>query len=338
MGPNRSESRLLIGKGMKKSFAELGIVLLSGLVVTAAAAHHTDEPRQTPAAVAQPAPTMAPLPTGATEKPFVTETIPTGGCDFPEPSTTDYLDARSLPLGKVLIPAHIELPPDGGYELLAHFHGAEPIRKLVTPLGLGFVVATFDIGTLSGGYDRAFAAAGTFDAMLGSISREVSAATNHPAARPRSIILSSWSAGYGAIRRIITPGRDDIDAVVLIDSLYAGFAPGTETPDPAELAPFAALARSAARGGPVLVVTHSSVATYGYSSTVDTASFLLRDVGLDEALMAPPDTDPFGLIRARDRNHFFLRGYAGRDAAAHCAQLRLLPDILRRQVIPSLSP
>lgn len=322
---------------MTKSFADLGIVVLSGLIVTAAAARNTEAPRQTPSTPEQAPPIMAPLPAGATEKPFVVETIPTGGCDFPEPSSSDYLPARTMPVGKVLIPANIELPPDGGYDLLAHFHGAEPVRKLVTPLGLGIILATFDIGTLSGGYDRAFSAPGTFDAMLASISREVSVVTNHPAARPRSIILSSWSAGYGAIRRIIAPGRDDIDAIVLIDSLYAGFAPGSETPDPNELAPFAALARSAARGGPLLVVTHSSVPTYGYSSTVDTATFLLRDVGLDEALMAPPEADPFGLIRARDRNHFFVRGYAGGDAAAHCAQLRLLPDILRRQVIPSLS-
>ncbi len=322
---------------MTKSFADLGIVLLCGLFVMAAAARNVEPPAPHPQTAEQPTPAMEPLPAGATEKPFVVETIPTGGCDFPETNTSDYLNARTLPVGKVLIPASFVLPPDGGYDLLAHFHGAEPIRKLVTPMGLGIVLATFDIGTLSGGYARAFDAPGTFDAMLASISREVSIVTNHPAARPRSIILSSWSAGYGAVRRIITPGRDDIDAVVLIDSLYAGFAPGAETPDPAELAPFAALARSAARGGPLLVITHSSVQTIGYSSTVDTARFLLHDVGLDESLMAPPDTDPFGLIRARDRNHFFVRGYAGRDAAAHCAQLRLLPDILRRQVLPSLN-
>jgi hypothetical protein len=322
---------------MTKALADFGIVFLCGLFVTAAAVRNS-EPLASPAHVPEKVtPAMAPLPAGATEKPFVVETIPTGGCDFPETNTRDYLDARTMPMGKVLIPANIELPPDGSYDLLAHFHGAEPIRKLVTPLGLGIVIATFDLGTLSGGYARAFDAPGTFDAMLASISREVSIVTNHPAARPRNIILSSWSAGYGAVRRIIAPGRDDIDAVVLIDSLYSSFGPGTETPDPAELAPFAALARSAARGGPLLVITHSSVATSGYSSTVDTSSFLLRDVGLDETLMDPPQNDPFGLIRARDRNHFFVRGYAGRDAAAHCAQLRLFPDILRRQVIPSLN-
>ncbi len=326
---------------MTKSVADLGIVLLCGAFVMAAAAQTSGArppPAQVESQVTPTASAMAELPAGATEKPFVVETIPTGGCDFPETNSTDYLEARTLPIGKVLIPAQLDLPPDGGYDLLVHFHGAEPIRKMLTPLGLGLVIATFDIGTLSGGYDRAFSAPGTFDAMLSSISREMSVVKNHPAARPRSIVLTSWSAGYGAIRRIMAADRDDIEAIVLLDSLYAGFAPGAETPDPAELASFAALARSAARGGPILVVTHSSVPTYGYSSTVDTATYLLRDVGLDETLMAPPQGDPFGLIRARDRNHFFVRGYAGRDAAAHCAQLRLLPDILQRQILPSLNP
>lgn len=322
---------------MTKSIADLGIVLLSGLFVVVAAARTTASPGTTPKTVEPAAPAMAALPAGATEKPFVVETIPTGGCDFAETNSKDYLDARTLPLGKVLIPAGLALPPDGVFDVLVHFHGAEPVRKLLTPLGLGFVIASFDIGTLSGGYDRAFSAPGTFDAMLSAISREVSVVANHPAARPRTIILTSWSAGYGAIRRIITPGRDDIDAVVLIDSLYSGFAPGAETPDPAELAPFAALARSAARGGPFLFMTHSSVPTYGYASTVDTATFLLRDVGLETTLAPPATDDAFGLIRARDRNHFFVRGYAGGDAAAHCAQLRLLPDILQRQIIPSLN-
>jgi|GEM_PF-4656889 len=321
---------------MTTSSTDLGIVVFCGLFVTAAAVRNSNVPNDVPRPAEQPAPPMAPLPSGATEKPFVVEAIPTGGCDFPEPTSTDYLAARTLPIGKVLLPAGIALPPDGGYDLLVHFHGAEPVRKMITPLGLGIVIAVFDIGTLSGGYDRAFAAPGTFDAMLASISREVSIETNHPAARPRNIVLTSWSAGYGAIRRIIAPGRDDIDAVVLIDSLYASHASGTDEPDPAELAPFAALARSAARGGPIFVVTHSSVPTNGYASTVDTATFLLRDVGLDAALDEPPQADPFGLIRAKDRNHFFVRGYAGGDAAAHCAQLRLLPDMLRRQVIPSL--
>jgi hypothetical protein len=210
------------------------------------------------------------------------------------------------------------------------------LTLVLTPMGLGLVIGSLDTGTLSGGYDRAFAAPGTFDAMLASISREVSTIANHPAARPRSIILSSWSAGYGAIRRIIAPGRDDVDAVILIDSLHASHAPGTEDPDPNELAPFAALARSAARGGPILVVTHSAIATTEYASTTATASFLLRDVGVDAAIGPAPNDDPFGLIRARERNHFFVRGYAGEDAAAHCAQLRLLPDILRRHVLPSL--
>lgn len=323
---------------MTKSFGDLGIVFLSALFVLAAAARSSGAGPSTQPAPATSAQAMTPLPAGATPKAFVTESIPTGGCNFPEPGSTNYRDAHAVPLGKVFIPTNIELPPDGGYDLLVHFHGAEPVRKLLTPLDLGLVIGTVDIGTLSGGYDRAFAAPGTFDALVSSISQEVSVVTNHPAARPRSIILSSWSAGYGAIRRIIAPGRDDVDAIVLIDSLYSGFAPGTETPDPAELASFAALARSAARGGPVFVVTHSSVPTYGYSSTVDTATYLLRDVGLDDALTAPPDSDPFGLIRARDRNHFFVRGYAGGDAAAHCAQLRLLPDILRRQVLPTLTP
>jgi len=282
---------------------------------------------------------MSPLPGGAPMRAVAAVDAPTpqGGCGFPDRGFGDYLGYRPLPLGKVLVPSSLAVAPDGGYDLLVHFHGLEPVRKQLAVESLGLVIAGLDTGTLSGAYERTFADPAVFDAMLSSINREVASASGHPGARPRSLVLTSWSAGYGAVSKILGAGRDDVDAVVLLDSLHAGYAAtGHHNPDPAQLAPFASLARAAAQGGPILFVTHSAVPTPDYASTTETGSFLLREIGAQVAPPQAPDGDPFGLSRAYEQNHFFLRGYAGSDGDAHCGQLRLLPAILRDHVLPAL--
>ena len=326
----------------RNALRDLAVVgLCAAIVVIGSAARSEDEGAPANSAdtegAAEPTLTLSPLPSGAQSKPAVAEAAPRSGCDFPDSGFGDYLGWRPLPLGRILVPSNLTVPPDGGFDLLVHFHGTEPVRKQLAPLGLGLVIAGLDTGTLSSGYKSTFESEGTFDAMLSSISREVALATKNPAARPRSIVLSSWSAGYGAIARILAGGRDDVDAVILLDSLYASYASGNKIPDPTGFAPFSSFARAAANGGPLLFVTHTAVPTPDYASTLETGTHLLREIGADVPAVPPPQ-DPFGLSRAHDQNHFFLRGYAGSDGDAHCGQLRLLPDILRDHILPASRP
>ncbi|MDC0745525.1 hypothetical protein [Polyangium mundeleinium] len=344
MGTQSHGSRLLSKGTPPASLRDLAVVgLCAAIVVLGSAAHREDEGAAANNAetseASAPTLTMSPLPNGAPGKPaaLVSEAAPRSGCDFPDSGFGDYLGWRPLPLGRILVPSSLTVPPDGGFDLLVHFHGTEPVRKQLAPLGLGLVIAGLDTGTLSSGYKSTFESEGTFDAMLSAISREVALATKNPAARPRSIVLSSWSAGYGAIARILGGGRDDVDAVILLDSLYASYASGGKMPDPTELLPFSSFARAAANGGPLLFVTHTAVPTPDYASTLETGTFLLREIGADVPA-TPPAQDPFGVSRAHDQNHFFLRGYAGSDGDAHCGQLRLLPDILRDHVLPASRP
>lgn len=313
------------------------MLALSALVVVlGSASRDARAPNAAAKAPESPTITMSPLPSGAAAKPAISELAPRGGCNFPDNGFGDYLGWRPLPAGRVLIPSSLVVAPDGGYDLLVHFHGTEPVRKELAPLGLGLVIAGLDTGTLSSGYQQAFAPEGSFDAMLASVNHEVALASKNPAARPRMLLLSSWSAGYGAVSRILARAHDDVDAVILLDSLYASYQqPSDKSPAAAELAPFTAFARAAANGGAMLFVTHTAVPTPDYASTAETASFLLHELGAELKADAPAQ-DPFGLTRAYDQNHFFLRGYGGSDGDAHCAQLRLLPDILRDHVLPAL--
>ncbi|EYF07900.1 Hypothetical protein CAP_6922 [Chondromyces apiculatus DSM 436] len=316
------------------------MLLASGAVVLMALAGRStpraSERPPTPAlpTAALPVGAPSPLPSGATP-----DRIPTPdpemdpSCSFADRGFGAYGTYQPLPLGKVLVPPPGAIPPGTGYNLLVHFHGAEPVRREVAPLDLGLVIAVVDAGIRSSDYARALRAT-SWKTLLGTIDHAVAESTGIPDLHPRRIAVSSWSAGSGAIPTILTADRSP-DALVLLDSLYAGYAPGQHALVPGQLAPYLSLAQAATRGGPLLFLTHTTVPTVGYASTEETATFLLRQLGASAVLVTPNDGDPLRLVRMYDGGSLYMRGYAGATREDHCAQLRLLPSILTEHVLPA---
>ncbi|WP_437737970.1 hypothetical protein [Sorangium sp. So ce1335] len=267
------------------------------------------------------------------------------GCDFADHGFGVYERWHPLPLGRLLVPPARAIRADGGYDLLVHFHGAEPVRKQLAPRDLGLVIAGVDLGTRSSEYARALEGGG-WDALLQAIDREVASAAGVAGARARRLALSSWSAGSGAIGRIIERGSSHVDALILLDSLYGAYMPGQTSLVPGQLAPYVALAGAAARGAPLFYLTHTETPTRGYASTSEVATFLLDEIGASPiAVTASGDGAPSGgadeagdalrLTRMYDGGSLYVRGYAGAGPGGHCAQLRLLPAILAEHVLPA---
>ncbi|MEM1031917.1 MAG: hypothetical protein AAGN82_16330 [Myxococcota bacterium] len=239
---------------------------------------------------------------------------------------------RALPSGgHVLLPQRGGTTRRGGVDLLVHFHGRDPIRKALAPLGRGVVIAAIDLGVSSAPYHRRFARPEVFRRML----EEVRAAMrDHHGRRDlylRRIGLSSWSAGFGATAQILRqPLGEKIDAVVLLDSLYGSFR------DPKRrrglkqerLRPFAAFARRAAAGDRFFFQSHSQVPTPDYASTRETSLWVLGEVG--GRLRAADRKERLGLhlIERYDRGAYRVRGYAGRDKPAHCGHLGLIRGVV----------
>ena len=97
-----------------------------------------------------------------------------------------------------------------------------------------------------------------------------------------AIVLSAWSAGYGAIREILEVPADyrRVDRVLLIDSLHTNYAAGK--PGPAESALDAGnlgislrFARDAVARRKTMVIIHSEILPGTYASTTETADWLL---------------------------------------------------------------
>ena len=195
--------------------------------------------------------------------------------------------------------------PNAKTPVILHFHGApwliqqEAAKKFKT-----ITVAAIQIGSGSRVYREAFASRETFEALL--VETE---AANRP------VILTSFSAGYGAIRAILEHSKGRIAGVVLIDSLHAGYDPDRK-PLAADLELFAAFAEKKP-----LVITHSEVYPGTYASTTETADWLIARLGAKRKAVLR--WGPLGMQQTSEARQGNLRvlGFAGNTAPDHVDQL-----------------
>ncbi len=242
---------------------------------------------------------------------------------------------RGLPTGQLIVPRVIRRRKSSDFDVMFHFHGHEAARKEWVRAMDGPVLVGIDLGTGSGPYESYFASPDAYRELLAATERVVALELGVSAARARRVGLSAWSAGYGAIGRILAqPAGKRVDVVVLLDGLHSGYSARRDTLDARQLAPFAAYAKEAAAGRRLMYVTHSSIIPPGYSSTTETANFLISEVGGRPRPSKPRGTDPLGLdlISWFVKGGLHVRGYAGNGPQDHCAQIGVLRDVLRLHV------
>ncbi|MSP24961.1 MAG: hypothetical protein EXR75_07305 [Myxococcales bacterium] len=221
--------------------------------------------------------------------------------------------------------------PSPAYDLVLHFHGGEPARKLLAPANLGVVVRTVDLGAGSERYARALGMPRELHVILDAVERELAPS------RRRHLVVTAWSAGYGAVRALLTHNPEIASAFVLLDSVHTSYQPDGHTLEPMGLLPFEELAQRAAHGRPYVLVTHSSIRPPGYASTTEVADALTAHVGARRRYGGLAHAAGLEQLTRVDSGAFHVRGYTGIGKDAHCAQLRLLPEILRDDVLPFLA-
>jgi hypothetical protein len=271
-------------------------------------------------------------------------------CMVPDPGFGNYTRWKNLSLGHVILPKTGGMADDGGYDVVLHFHGHEAVRHGFVEVADGTVLAAVDLGVGSGVYEDTFARKELFPEMLESLTNALKSHSGDPRAHVRHLALSSWSAGYGAIVKILHHHADAVDAVVLLDSLHAGYVKGPPHDMNAlhgvhvgSIAPVLSFARRAATGEKLLWLTHSTVRPAGYAATGEVADFLLDALGLERA--PAMGTTPLGIELVSEASHggLSVKGYRGDDETAHCAHVELLGHVVRdvlepRWHTPSMSP
>jgi hypothetical protein len=268
-----------------------------------------------------------------------------GVCRVPDHGFGSYSRWKRLPAGEMLLPRAAAPSEDGGYDIIVHFHRREAARRAFVEVAHDVVLVGIDIGPSARSYGRVFRKPNAFPDLLANVTRALAHYTHNPRAHIRHLALSSFSAGYGAVREILALYGGAIEAVILLDSLHSDYVPdraattaaGTRQVLGKPIASVIEFARRAARGEATLYVTHSQVVPPSYASTSEVADYLIDEIGGngDETTTTTAFGD--GVLNAFDRAGMHVRGYQGSDGAAHCAQVGLLGEALRDYLEPSWS-
>ena len=150
----------------------------------------------------------------------------------------------------------------------------------------------------------------------------------------KPVYLTSFSAGYGAVREIL---RDPlsvkrVDGVVLADSLHAGYETGDKPGPiiPTDLDSILDFARLAVKGTKRMLVAHSEVFPGTYASSTETADYLLTKLGLKRKPVLRWGVFGMQQLSEVHSGSFQILGYAGNSAPDHIDHFHAIFDLLKR--------
>jgi hypothetical protein len=255
------------------------------------------------------------------------------------PSRPDGARA-TLTLGELYLPTGATSRVRATMPLVVHFHGVPwLIERHVARSAPGAALVTVNLGAGSSRYAAPFADPAGFSALLDDAAQATTRITGRRTTWS-SVTLTSFSAGYGAVRAILSQPAEAsrINAVVLLDSLHASYLidgdpSAPRTTDPAvkvtDLDVFTQLALHAAAGRARFWVTHSEVYPGTYASTTDSANTLLSSLSLTRRPVLK--RGPLGMQQLSEahRGDFHVLGFAGNSAPDHVDHLYALGDWLR---------
>ncbi|MBM3734825.1 MAG: hypothetical protein FJW39_03490 [Acidobacteria bacterium] len=223
-------------------------------------------------------------------------------------------------VGRLFLPARFK--PGGKKPLIVHFHGAPWIAELAGELQRTAVV-TVQLGAGSSRYAAPFREDPELFRKLLAEAREMAKTQFDP------VILSSWSAGYGAIREILRGTLPPVGIrILLIDSVHAGYSEAAQT-DPSDMAEFLDFARLATQGKRRMAIVHSEIYPGTFASTTETADYLLAKLGIRRKAVLR--WGPMGTQQLSDTRRGGLRvmGFAGNSAPDHIDHIHALPEFLK---------
>lgn len=255
------------------------------------------------------------------------------------PASGDDLTASpgfrtNLSQAVLFVPARHPNAETTGFDLTLHLHGApKAVEEDFLAARRPGVLANVTLPGLSSAYARHFAQTNVFWQLVRE-TQSVLQIEGQPPPRLRHLTVTSFSAGFGGVRELLRDATifDRIDALVMADSLYAGFVgdPADRKVAPANLAGFLRFAREAAVGRKELLVSHSEVPTPTYASTFETADYLIAELGGERT---PADTQwgpKLRLTSRFERGQCHILGFAGTTGEDHLQHLRCLGLFLER--------
>jgi hypothetical protein len=267
--------------------------------------------------------------------------VPRAGLLPERPTDCERVEVRDGSLAFVLFLPAGWLEETNNRRLAVHFHTAEALALSEhLRAGYRFPLVTVFLGSGSARYQEPFRDRERWRRWIKMVEAE-EARRGLGRARVETIDVSSFSAGYGAVRELVQQPEAfaRIRRIVLSDSLYGGLATGADGKGPRvvqkeHVDAWLPFARAARRGEKTLVLTCSEITPSSYASTGECALAILAALGLKPApaggRTTPADGEPTYPLRWRaDAGQLHFWGYAGQDPGAHLVHPRHLADVWR---------
>jgi len=249
----------------------------------------------------------------------------------------DSPPGRQIPLtdARLFLPQGAQPDASGSFDLTLHLHGAPAVveTNFLTARCPG-VLANVTLQGLSAAYEERFKDSNVFWRIL----RETATTLQDPTAPPprvRHVLVSSFSAGFGGVRQLLE--NPDIfariDAVIMADSIYAGFAgnPVERKVNPDHMRGFLQFARAAADGRKRFLVSHTQLHTPTYASTRETADYLIAQLGGTREAMTESWPGNLRLLSRFQKGQCLILGFDGDTGQHHMEHLRQIRLFYQRQ-------
>jgi hypothetical protein len=242
---------------------------------------------------------------------------------------------------KIFIPSTYQQRSGNVADLLVHFHGdPQTVWNNAKYAHLNTVIVTVNYSGLSSAYSTPFSNAALFQTLLDEALAKVRQEPDFPdTLQWDKLGVSSFSAGYGAVREILKNAsyRDGIDALLAADSLYATTA-GDGTPLDSQMVNYKTFATLAKNGAKTFLFSHSQVPTFTYESTEETGNELMQHLGISASATNENGLGTLNFYRRAESGNFRLWGASGADGDAHLEHLRYIGEFLEELPLARVVP
>lgn len=215
---------------------------------------------------------------------------------------------------------------EGGVDITLQLHGsASTAERNFVQSGQPGVLVSVMLNGLSGVYTAKFKDPQTFRQILDEVITQLKAKGYDTNGQIRSVTVVSFSAGFGGVREMLKDPQTyaRIDAIVMLDSIYAGFTgnPEERKVDPANMEGFLKFARDALQGKKAMIITYCDLRPDNYASTKETADYLMTQLDKKSNLLQEEWAAGFILQSRFEEGRLKIYGFKGDTGADHMKHL-----------------